>query len=66
MRGPFSAIFCRNVMIYFERDTQAVLVDRYAKLLDVGGVLFLGHSESLPATSVPMRAIGPSTYERLA
>jgi chemotaxis protein methyltransferase CheR len=45
MKGTFSAIFCRNVAIYFDDDTQARLWSRFAPLLPVGGVLYIGHSE---------------------
>jgi chemotaxis protein methyltransferase CheR len=64
MHGPFQAIFCRNVMIYFEADTIRTLVKRYRSLLEPGGALFLGHSEALPADPGFQR-IGPSVYERV-
>jgi len=62
MRGPFDCIFCRNVMIYFDQQTQARLVNRLARLLGKGGTLYVGHSESLSALTHPLRSIGPATY----
>lgn len=47
VRGPFDVIMCRNVLIYFDRETQQELVARYSQLLRPGGLLILGHSESV-------------------
>jgi len=62
IKGPFDCIFCRNVMIYFDKATQERLVNRMAALLAKGGTLYVGHSESLSAITHPLRAIGPATY----
>ena len=64
MQGPFDAIFCRNVMIYFDQPTQQRLVNRLAELLAPGGTLYVGHSESLSAIRHPLRPLGPATYAR--
>ncbi|MGV3709529.1 MAG: CheR family methyltransferase [Gemmatimonas sp.] len=64
MRGPFDAIFCRNVMIYFDKPTQQRLVERFWALLRPGGFLFVGHSESLTGTSHRFRYVQPAVYER--
>ena len=64
MSGPFDFIFCRNVMIYFDKPTQARLVERYWQLLDRGGVLFIGHSESLTGVEHRFRYIQPTVYQK--
>ena len=64
MRGPFDAIFCRNVMIYFDRPTRENLVRRFASLLAPGGTLFIGHSETLEADKVGLSYVKPAVYEK--
>lgn len=64
MQGVFDVIFCRNVLIYFDRDTKARLVNRYAGLLRQGGHLFIGHSESLHQIDVPFMLVGHTIYRK--
>jgi chemotaxis protein methyltransferase CheR len=61
---PFHVIFCRNVMIYFDRATQEELVRRLARRLVPGGYLLVGHSESLTGISHTLEAVRPATYRR--
>lgn len=61
--GPFDAIFCRNVMIYFDAPTQQRLLQRFARLLKPGGLLFVGHSEHFNHAYIPLRLRGQSVYE---
>ena len=64
MRGPFDAIFCRNVMIYFDKPTQEWLAQRYWELLRPGGHLFIGHSESLSTASHTFHYVQPALYRK--
>ena len=64
MKGPFNAIYCRNVMIYFDRETRQKLVTRYAELLAPGGFFFVGHSESLTGITHTLRYVEPAAYQR--
>ncbi|MCB9831047.1 MAG: protein-glutamate O-methyltransferase CheR [Planctomycetes bacterium] len=65
MKQKFQAIFCRNVMIYFDRETQRRLVDRYAQQLVDGGYLFIGHSETLSDISTRFKLVSQTTYRKL-
>lgn len=63
MKGPFQAIFCRNVAIYFEAETQKQLWSRFVPLLAPGGTLYLGHSERLTGTAAArLESVGITTY----
>ncbi len=65
MKGRFDAILCRNVVIYFDRDTQRRLWGRFAEALAPGGYLFLGHSERIDtAANHGFRVVGPTMYQR--
>lgn len=61
---PFDCIFCRNVMIYFDKKAQSDLVNRLYSCLKEGGILFIGHSESLTGITHPFRYIRPSIYRK--
>jgi chemotaxis protein methyltransferase CheR len=63
---PFQAIFCRNVMIYFDKPTQRKLLLRYHRLLGPGGLLFVGHSEALLDASLGFESLGQTIYRRKA
>ena len=58
----FPVIFCRNVMIYFDQETQARVVDRLAECLEPGGYLFVGHAESLTRVSHALEYVRPAVY----
>jgi len=62
--GPFSVIFCRNVMIYFDKPTQEGLVNRLAGCLEPGGYLFTGHSESLNGIKHPLKFVRAAIYRK--
>ncbi|BBD79418.1 CheR family methyltransferase [Aerosticca soli] len=64
MQGPFDAIFCRNVVIYFDQPTKRRLFERFCALLPVGGYLFLGHSESLHGLSEAFELVGRTVYRK--
>jgi chemotaxis protein methyltransferase CheR len=63
-RELFHVIFCRNVMIYFDRKTQEELVAKLARLLIPGGYLFVGHSESLTGVPHSLKSVRPAIYRR--
>lgn len=63
-REPFHVIFCRNVMIYFDRPTQEELVHKLARRLVPGGYLLVGHSESLTGIKHSLQMVRPAIYRR--
>lgn len=64
MQGRFDAIFCRNVVIYFDKPTKQRLFSRYAGMLESRGYLFLGHSESMYGLSEDFDLIGRTVYRK--
>ena len=60
----FEVIFCRNVMIYFDRPTQQQVVARLSRALRPGGYLFTGRSESLNGLPLPLKCVRPSIYQK--
>lgn len=64
IKKPLDLIFCRNVMIYFDRDTIASLVEKFYKVLNRGGYLFIGHSESLSGLKHSFKYVGPCIYQK--
>ncbi|MFN0218402.1 MAG: CheR family methyltransferase [Hyphomicrobium sp.] len=66
VRGPIDVIFCRNVVIYFDKPAQRVLYDRFANVLAQESFLYCGHSESLYGVSNRFESIGRSIHKRIA
>lgn len=62
VREPVDAIFCRNVMIYFDKPTQKAILDRFAPLLKSGGLLFAGHSENASLVNQAFKPLGQTVY----
>jgi chemotaxis protein methyltransferase CheR len=61
---PLDAIFCRNVMIYFDRDTQQQLLEKFCRVLRPNGYMFLGHSESIHGFTLPLRRLVSTVYRK--
>lgn len=62
LRGPLDGVFCRNVMIYFDRPVRAALLAEIHRLLRPGGFLAVGHAESLTGTMCSLQVVKPSIY----
>ena len=65
LNGVYPIIFCRNVMIYFNKATQTDVVNRLAAKLEPGGYLFVGHSESLSGINHPLEYVRPAVYRKI-
>jgi chemotaxis protein methyltransferase CheR len=64
MRGPLDAVFCRQVMVYFDRPARQRLTSEIERLLKPGGLLFLGPGESLGGLQTRLRPVRPAVYRR--
>ena len=65
IKGPIDIIFCRNVVIYFDKDTQRTLFGRYADVLSSDGHLFIGHSENMFNVCDRFESLGHTIYQRI-
>jgi chemotaxis protein methyltransferase CheR len=63
-RPRHHVIFCRNTLVYFDRDIQRRVLSRMAKALVPRGFLFLGHSESMSGMGLPFETLGPTTFRK--
>lgn len=63
-KKQFHVIFCRNVMIYFDMETKMDIVEKFYQMLEPGGYLFIGHSESIDKSSTRFKYIKPSVYRK--
>ena len=63
LKPPFDAIFCRNVMIYFDKPTQGKILQRFSPLMKPHGLLFAGHSENFSFANHTFRLRGQTVYE---
>ncbi len=61
----YDVIFCRNVLIYFNRKTQEEVIRKQCRTLRKGGYLFLGHSESIMGLDLPLRQVQPTVYQKI-
>jgi len=65
MNETFDVIFCRNVLIYFDRVTQEKVINKLCNYLRPGGIFFIGHSESLSGMNVPLEHIKPTIFKKI-
>ena len=65
IQQKFDAVFCRNVIIYFDRPTQQSILDKLVRCLLLGGHLFMGHAETLHELTLPVAQVAPALYRRI-
>ncbi len=63
--GDYDIVFCRNVLIYFDKELQERVINRLCEKLKTGGYFFLGHSESIIGKKVPLRQVEPTVYQKI-
>lgn len=65
MRDMYQIIFCRNVLIYFDKPTQERVIGKFMRNLETGGYLFLGHSETILSMDLPLKTMAPTVYQKI-
>jgi len=65
MSGPLDIVFCRNVMIYFDNAVRQKLISEIERLLKPGGILMIGHTETLTGINTKLKIVKPSVYQKL-
>lgn len=65
VRDMFDIVFCRNVLIYFDRETQEKVINKLCTKIITGGYFFLGHSESIMNMNLPLRQIKPTIFQKI-
>lgn len=65
VKGPYDIVFCRNIMIYFDYETQTKLLDRIAQVLAPGGLFFAGHSENFSAQTQKLKLLRNTVYRKV-
>ena len=65
VKQKFDLIFCRNVLIYFDRETQEKVINKLCMKLRPNGIFFLGHSESITSMQVPLKQIKPNIFRKI-
>ena len=65
IQQPVDIIFCRNVIIYFDKNTQEKLIYKFYRNLNPGGYIFMGHSETLSGLKMPLVSVAPTVYRKV-
>ena len=66
VQNKFDIIFCRNVLIYFDKATQCAVINKLAEKLNPGGYLFLGHAETVSNMQLSLEPVQPTILKKLA